>query len=115
MKIFKKSLCFILVCLILWATVFTGNAQENSQSSTSLDIKCTMLYDEAFRVLNLTNEARAEKGLEPLTMDTELLEAAMQRAAETVVYYSHTRPDGSDCFTVNSRAAGENLTSASFC
>lgn len=114
MKIFKKSLCFILVCLILWATVFTGNAQENSQSSTSLDIKCTMLYDEAFRVLNLTNEARAEKGLEPLTMDTELLEAAMQRAAETVVYYSHTRPDGSDCFTVNSRAAGENLTSASF-
>lgn len=113
MKHFKKATCFLLVCLILCATVFTGNAQENSQSSTSLDIKCTVLYDEAFKVLNLTNEARAEKGLEPLTMDTELLEAAMQRAAEIVVYYSHTRPDGNSCFTVNSRACGENIATAS--
>lgn len=114
MKIFKKSLCFILVCLILWATVFTGNAQENNESNTSLDIKCTLLYDEAFRVLNLTNNARIKNGLEPLIMDTELLEAAMQRAAEIVVYFSHTRPDGSHCLTVHPRATGENIATVSF-
>lgn len=59
-------------------------------------------YDEkmAFEVMDLVNEARAGQGLDALKMDEGLMEAAMQRAAECAVYYSHTRPNGESCFTV---------------
>lgn len=33
----------------------------------------------------------------------------MQRAAETALYFSHERPDGTSCFTVSNRAFGENI------
>ena len=44
-------------------------------------------------------------------MDKELLEAAQIRAAEAAVYFvpTHKRPNGSECFTVSSKANGENL------
>lgn len=50
-------------------------------------------------------------GLGNIVYDYELEKAAMQRAAELVVYYSHTRPDGSACFTAynTGMAAGENI------
>ena len=38
-----------------------------------------------------------EAGLSPLMMDKELMNMAVQRAAEIAVYYSHTRPNGEDC------------------
>ena len=38
--------------------------------------------------------------LSELTYDYALEAAAMQRAAEIAVYYSHTRPNGSSCFTI---------------
>lgn len=44
--------------------------------------------------LELVNEARAEEGLPPLTLDPNLVEAAQIRAKELCEYYSHTRPDG---------------------
>ena len=52
--------------------------------------------------------------LEPLVYDYSLERTAMQRAAELAVSYSHTRPDGSRCFTawddsVFWYAQGENI------
>lgn len=67
--------------------------------SSIVDVYGIRWYSMAFEVLELTNEARAELGLNPLTMTASLLEAAMLRSEELSVYYSHTRPDGSDCFT----------------
>lgn len=69
----------------------------------------TERYSYAYQVLDLVNQERAAVGLAPLTMDRELLDAAMQRAAECAVSYSHTRPDGTDCFTVSSKAYAENI------
>ena len=66
-------------------------------------------YTAAFRILELVNEARAEEGLSPLTMDEELLECAMQRAAELSIMDSHIRPSGERCFTISSLAYGENI------
>lgn len=53
--------------------------------------------------------------LQPLAIDATLEQMAMQRAAEQVVYYSHTRPDGRNCWSiyndykVNWQAVAENI------
>ena len=47
-------------------------------------------YDFAFQVLDLVNEERAAAGVDPLTMDPQLLNAAMNvRAVECSVLFSH--------------------------
>ena len=52
-------------------------------------------------VLNLVNAQRAKYGLTALEMgDDNLTAAAQTRAEEIAVVNSHTRPDGSKCFTV---------------
>ena len=69
-------------------------------------------YKDAWEVLDLLNTYRKEKGLEPLTMDTQLLEDAMLRAQETSVLFDHMRPDGTDCETAvteNAMRLGENI------
>ncbi len=75
----------------------------------TVKVKGTCNYDYAYQVLDLVNKERAAEGLSALTMDADLLDAAMQRAAECSLYISHTRPSGLSCFTVSSKAAGENL------
>lgn len=66
-------------------------------------------------ILRLVNEARAQQGLGALTTTPALTEAAQTRAEELNTLYSHTRPDGTQCFTVldekgvTYRAAGENI------
>lgn len=70
---------------------------------------------EAEQVLDLVNAERAERGLEPLVLDETLTQAAQLRAEEVGETFSHTRPDGTSCFTVlkefglNYRSAGENI------
>ncbi len=52
-------------------------------------------YDKAFEMAALVNRERAAAGLEPLKIDAEMTDFAMQRSIELAVMYSHTRPDGS--------------------
>lgn len=54
----------------------------------------------ADQVLDLVNQERGNKGLSKLTKDSNLENAANKRATELVSTFSHTRPDGSSCFTV---------------
>lgn len=86
---------------------------ELEATYATLNIPGTELYSEAFDVVDIVNQERAALGRAPLTMDADLMEAAMQRAAETAVYFSHTRPDGTTCFTVSSKAFGENIAAGS--
>ena len=66
-------------------------------------------------VLALVNSERAAAGLSALTLDSTLCKLADIRAKEIVKSFSHTRPNGSSCFTVfrengvSYRYAGENL------
>lgn len=53
----------------------------------------------AYQALTIINKERTSRGLSSLTMDKALLDAAMQRAAELRICFSHDRPDGSSCFT----------------
>lgn len=69
----------------------------------------------AAQILEFVNQTRAEYGLAPLELHTELLKAADIRAREIAQVFSHNRPDGSSCFTVLEecdlayRTAGENI------
>ena len=52
-------------------------------------------------MLDLVNAERAKYGLQPLVMgDANLTAAVQKRAEEIVTVNSHTRPDGTKCFTV---------------
>lgn len=58
----------------------------------------------------LVNEERTEYGLTELTWSEALEQAAAVRAQECETSFSHTRPDGTDWWTVNSDVMyGENL------
>jgi len=60
-------------------------------------------------LLSLVNAARAEAGVAPLAWSDSLHQSAQVRAAEIIQSFSHTRPDGSSCFTVNPLCHGENI------
>ena len=91
MKKFFLSVAAILILL-------TGNAYAEENF--------------AVEVLNLVNAERAKVGVAPLILAKDLQEAADIRAREIVEVFSHTRPDGSDCFTVMKNrgwTCGENI------
>ena len=64
------------------------------------------------QVLNLCNQQRAAYGLAPLSWEaSNLAPGAAVRAQEITALFSHTRPDGSSCFTAvrNPGRLGENI------
>lgn len=68
------------------------------------------LSTEAGEVFTQVNQARAEIGLPELAWSDELAAAAEVRAQEIHQSFSHTRPDGSPWWTVNSEIIyGENI------
>lgn len=86
---------------------------QTAYSSTNGENKGISEFAQA--VVELVNEERAKEGLSPLSIDQSLCEAAEIRAAEIQESFSHTRPDGTSCFTAldevgaSYRKAGENL------
>ena len=94
--------------------VYSNYSVSKSIQTSGISVKISGKadYNYAFQVLKLVNKERKKRGLSSVVMDKELLSAAMKRAAEINVYYSHTRPDESICFTVLSddmMLMGENI------
>ena len=56
-----------------------------------------------------TNAERVKYGLKALAVDAGLTAAAQIRAREIAQVFSHTRPDGTSCFTVSDKVFGENI------
>ncbi len=81
---------------------------ETSETA-ELAITGTFDYEQAYEILELTNAEREKVGLSPLTMDKDLLDAAMIRAAESAVNFDHTRPNGEDWRSLCSKMYGENI------
>lgn len=70
----------------------------------------TGLRAEALEAYNEVNEIRVEEGLDELSWDKNLETVANVRAKECSQNFSHTRPNGSQWYTVNSKIqGGENL------
>lgn len=84
------------------------NEYKNIQSENTY----TDLINEVYEI---TNNYRSLVGVPSLTLDSSLVEAANIRAKELSDSFSHTRPNGSSCFTVLSElgisygTAGENI------
>ncbi len=91
-------------------TVPTQQTVEPTQPVTS---EFNTTYEA--EVLRLVNEQRVKYGLSLLAADNGAEEVAHLRAKEIVKSFSHTRPNGSSCFTaakelgVSYRSAGENI------
>ena len=81
----------------------------SASDCTGIWLSGTYLYEEAWEILDLVNQERVKAGVPKLTMDKELLSAAMQRAIEIQIDFSHTRPNGESCFTASDKAYGENI------
>ena len=83
------------------------------------DARATLDTINAFRTSgsawcwNADNSAQVPIGaLQPLTYDYNLEQIAIQRAFEIALYWSHTRPDGSSCFSLSyngTTSCGENI------
>ncbi len=88
-----------------------------TNTDTSAKITDSKGYNSSYEdeVIALVNEQRAKYGLSVLSKDNGASQAARIRAKEIVTSFSHTRPDGSSCFTAASevglsyRTAGENI------
>lgn len=91
----------------------TPPAQENPDEDAPEESGGVQEAAEA--VAALVNAARQDAGLSELELDADLCAAAQARAQEIAQSFSHTRPDGSSCFTIleefgiSYRAAGENI------
>jgi len=76
---------------------------------------------KAEQVVKLVNEERKRLGLNELVIDEVMMTAAETRAKEQKTAFSHTRPDGTNCFTVfdqfeiPANYRGENLASGGKC
>ena len=107
----KKALSLFLSVLMLISAMslasFEGFAASGAAIQVSLET--TEMYDYANEVLTLVNKEREANGLKPLVMDRSLLDTAMLRATELIVFFNHTRPNGGSCFSANSKMNGENI------
>lgn len=91
-------------------TVTAGaGVAEVSRAGSQAYVSGVSDFDYARDVLARVNAERAAAGLAPLALDAELTNAAMLRAGETSVLFSHSRPNGTPCFDVSDRAYGENI------
>lgn len=87
----KKRILQIMSLLLLFTTLVVTPVMAQKPSVCS---------KEEWEVLKLTNQKRLNLGLEPLSTTKKLQKAAGIRVAETESYFSHTRPDGTTCFSV---------------
>ena len=107
-KIYLSLIVILFLNFIICDAVYADN--QTSQSICSLQVKAYYDYGKAFEVLNKLNAKRRERGLGGLKMDTQLLNAAMKRCVESAVIFSHSRPDDSEYYSINSDLIyGENI------
>lgn len=99
----------VMICALLPQIVLPVRAAQGSYAGSNA-------AQEEWEVLRLTNQERYQAGLNPLTALSTLQAAGDIRAAELVTLFSHTRPDGTSCFTVLGEAGisrygwvGENI------
>ena len=111
MNILKKSVSFLtaVAVMLLSAMVFSVFPENNNRTASAYSID-----SYADDVAALVNEYRQQQGIEPLKVIPLLQENAQTRAVEISEEFSHTRPDGTMCFTAISSslsyyACAENI------
>ena len=99
-------------CNVIWSDAegyFNVTLKSYSSSSDFYDEEC---HEYIWDVFWLVNQERERQGLSPLVLSDGLNDAASIRAVELDELYSHTRPDGTSCFTAIEKSyngGGENI------
>ena len=106
----RKWIVMFAACFLILITGSEKKVCAETVDTFSMNLTVTEYYDRANQVLDYVNEERKRLGVQPLMLDADLQEAAMQRAAEQYALYGHTRPNGSPSITVDAtrKMAGEN-------
>lgn len=110
-----KSTCNGPSCNTTSTTANTSNNNNNTVNETPSTDTTSSESQFVAEVVRLVNVERAKAGLNPVTADTKIAAAALVRSKEQVQSFSHTRPNGSSCFTVlaeqgvSYNGAGENI------
>lgn len=93
------------------------NGQNGGQDIIEEEESSLSITEE---IVELVNKERAKAGVSPLTSDPTLNSIAQMRAEELIQLFSHTRPNGSDCYSalteagVSCSTAGENIAMNSY-
>ena len=113
----KRIAAAIMVGMLAFSAAalpdITSDRQFTAYASASYADAATEKY--AMQVAGIVNRERAANGLAPLKYSDKLSEAALVRAEEIQSVFSHTRPNGTRCFTavteagINYRSVGENI------
>ena len=80
--------------------IYNGKIPQGDSRYAVVSVPGVESYDYSAEIAELVNADRAAEGLPPVKLDAGLTEYAMQRAAECALFYSHTRPNGKECFSV---------------
>lgn len=92
-----------------WNAAGAKETIEVKTKSGTKKVTGTFNTAAAKQVFMSVNEKRKAANLAALSWDPALADAAKLRAAELTVSNSHTRPDGTDFFTVAQGVTGENI------
>lgn len=95
-------------------TITIGTYDGKRRDSIEVTVLEPPVEEWKNEVLDIINNIRASNHLDSLTWSTTCEEAAMVRAGEIAIRYSHTRPDGSNWSTAcpapsSGGKSGENL------
>ena len=89
---------------------YKGTVKKTFKILSAQDYK---MWQYTKQVVTLVNKERTKRGLKELKLNEKLYDKAMIRSKEITKYFAHTRPDGTDCFTVvegiNYWTVGENI------
>ncbi len=114
----KKAAAAAVSCIFMFGAAlgaYAMNNEKNIQETSSASYDSSDLAEYAEQIAGIVNSERASYGLSPLKLSPKLSQAANVRAGEIRQLFSHTRPDGTSCFTAISdagitySAAAENI------
>lgn len=77
----------------------TGTIRDDtigSNQTYNITVEGALIRSEAAEFVRLVNEAREERGLNPVTLDQNIQNISEQRAIHASVQYNHNSPDGNN-------------------
>ena len=112
-SIFTYGIAGIILTVFWWMMCGLCNVKAASYvDEFEISIQAVEKYDMANELLEYINQERQNLGLRSLTMDRELLKAALIRATEVNVLNSHWRPNGTRATSaMGVEAVYENINS----
>lgn len=118
MKYRKLTAALLSAAMLFSAALYVQPPEPEAAltlTASAADYASDTLAEYAYEVAEIVNRERAAYGLAPLKYSDQLSDAALVRAQEIQRSFSHTRPNGTDCFTAMTEAgirytyAGENI------